>query len=100
MRPRKMDIVSSPEMSVSQKTVERFKTLTLSERQVMKWIASGAPLKEIAEALGVAYKTVATHNDNIQRKLGLGSNGIVDITRIWMQLGNTDESEFSEGGGI
>jgi DNA-binding NarL/FixJ family response regulator len=100
MPPRKMDILSSPEMSVSQETVERFKTLTPTERQVMRWIASGKTLKEIADTLGIKYKTVTVHNDNIQRKLGLGRSGMVDITRIWMQLGNTDESEFSEGGGI
>lgn len=52
--------------------------LTKQEIKIIKKIASGKHNREIADELNISEETVATHNKNIQRKLGVTSKlGIV-----------------------
>jgi DNA-binding NarL/FixJ family response regulator len=55
------------------KSAPRKKTTELSKREeeVLTQIASGKALKEVAEVLFISVKTVETHKQNIQDKLGL-----------------------------
>jgi len=52
-------------------TTENKSILTRREEEVLKWIAKGKSLKEIAELLFITIKTVETHKLNIQSKLNL-----------------------------
>lgn len=45
--------------------------LTPSERNVLRHTADGLSCKEIAAVLGISYRTVETHRQNISVKLGL-----------------------------
>jgi DNA-binding NarL/FixJ family response regulator len=45
--------------------------LTGREREVLRLIADGHSSKEIAELLGVSYKTVETHRTNLMDKVGI-----------------------------
>ena len=61
--------------------------LTQREREVLALIASGKSSREIAEALGIAFKTVATHRYRLQRKLN--AHHTADLTRIAIRRGLT-----------
>lgn len=47
--------------------------LTPREREIVQLVAEGRSSKEIAEALGIALKTVEAHRANLMHKLGLRS---------------------------
>lgn len=47
-----------------------FEQLTPRERQVLTLIAEGLETQMIAERLGISARTVSTHVENMQRKLG------------------------------
>ena len=57
--------------------------LSQREFQVMRLIAGGKTIKEIAAELSLSEKTVGTYRTRISEKLGLGTN--VEITRYAMQ---------------
>lgn len=69
---------------ISQKAVQDRARLTPREQHVVRCIAKGASNPEIAEELCVSRRTVATHVENILRKLGARSRvGIaVEATRL------------------
>jgi DNA-binding NarL/FixJ family response regulator len=52
-------------------TVARSTTLTPREREVIKMIAEGNSVKEIAALLGLSVKTVEAHKFNLMRKLDI-----------------------------
>jgi DNA-binding NarL/FixJ family response regulator len=62
----------------------------LSERdlEILRLLASGNTLSEIAEKLGVAYKTVANTLSRIKEKLGVGQTS--DLIRIAVSRGLAD----------
>jgi FixJ family two-component response regulator len=45
--------------------------LTRRERDVLQLVATGSSNKEIAETLGISYRTVEEHRSNIMHKLGV-----------------------------
>ena len=51
--------------------VARSSTLTPREREVVKMIAEGNSVREIANLLGLSIKTVEAHKFNLMRKLGI-----------------------------
>ena len=53
------------------------------EFQVLRMIASGSTIKEIASALSLSEKTIGTYRSRISQKLGLSTN--VELTRYAMQ---------------
>ena len=62
----------------------------LSERdlEILRLLAAGDTLSEIAEKLGVAYKTVANTLSRIKEKLGVGQTS--DLIRIAVSRGLAD----------
>ena len=58
-------------------------SLSARELQVLRMIALGKTIKEIAAELSLSEKTVATYRSRISEKLGLNSN--VEITRFAMK---------------
>ena len=59
--------------------------LTERELEIMRLLADGMSLAEIADALGVGYKTVANGCSQIKAKLGVGRTG--ELVRLAMTLG-------------
>lgn len=57
--------------------------LSPRELQVMKYIARGSTIKEIAAELGLSDKTISTYRGRIAEKLNLSSN--VELTRYAMK---------------
>ncbi|MBI5397386.1 MAG: response regulator transcription factor [Verrucomicrobia bacterium] len=57
--------------------------LSNRELQVLRLVATGRTIKEIAGELALSEKTVATYRARIAEKLGLGSN--VDLARYALQ---------------
>jgi DNA-binding NarL/FixJ family response regulator len=57
--------------------------LSNRELQVLRMVAQGKPLKEIAAELSLSEKTIGTYRTRISRKLGLGTN--VELTRYAFQ---------------
>jgi DNA-binding NarL/FixJ family response regulator len=58
-------------------------TLSQREFQVLRLIAGGKTLQEIASELSLSKKTIGTYRTRISAKLGLGTN--VEITRYAMR---------------
>lgn len=48
--------------------------LTAREREVLRWIAIGRTVPDVAEILALSSHTVGEHLKNIRRKLGAGNN--------------------------
>jgi len=63
-------------------------TLSNRELQVLRQVALGKPLKEIAAELSLSEKTIGTYRMRISRKLGLGTN--VEIARYATRHGLVD----------
>jgi DNA-binding NarL/FixJ family response regulator len=59
--------------------------LTERELEIMRLLAEGLGLAEIAGALGVSYKTVANASSHIKGKLGVARTS--DLVRLAMRLG-------------
>lgn len=59
--------------------------LTPRELQVLRLVAAGRTLKEIARELHLGERTVATHRARLREKLGLSTN--VEITRYALRHG-------------
>src|ERR1035438_10543585 len=57
--------------------------LSNREMQVLRMVALGKPLKEIAAELSLSEKTIGTYRLRISQKLGLGTN--VELARYAMQ---------------
>jgi DNA-binding NarL/FixJ family response regulator len=69
-------------------SVEPHETLSPRELQVLKWVASGKSLKEIAAELVISEHTVATYRARISEKLRLSTN--VELTRYALKHGLVD----------
>jgi two-component system, NarL family, invasion response regulator UvrY len=63
-------------------------TLSNRELQVLRLIAAGRTVKEIASDLCLSEKTVATYRTRISEKMGLATN--VELTRYAIQHGLAD----------
>ncbi|MBW1785316.1 MAG: response regulator transcription factor, partial [Deltaproteobacteria bacterium] len=60
-------------------------TLTPREQEVMRLLADGVPVKEIAERLFISHKTVENHRSNIMAKLDLQTSH--ELVRYAARLG-------------
>lgn len=58
-------------------------SLTDREFEIMRCLAAGKRIKDIAEELGLSSKTITTHRDNVLKKMKLKSN--VDLTRYCIE---------------
>ena len=61
----------SPMRVRDQKMRPRISTLTPREREILKLLAEGNSVKEIAVLLGLSVKTVEAHKFNLMRKLDI-----------------------------
>lgn len=59
--------------------------LSQREREVLVLIASGKSSKEIAEQLGIAFKTAVVHRHNLHTKLKV--HKATDLTRAAIRMG-------------
>jgi len=64
------------------------KPLTERDLEILRLLAAGNSLSEIAAKLGIAYKTVANTLSRIKEKLGVGQTS--DLIRIAIGRGLTD----------
>ena len=60
----------------------------LDELQVLRMIAAGKTIKEIAAELSLSEKTIGTYRTRISEKMGLGTN--VELTRYAIRHGLAD----------
>lgn len=58
---------------ISESTREELSRLTEREREVLRMVANGHPANEIAEQLGISYRTAVNHKAHIAKKLNLES---------------------------
>jgi len=73
------------ELAFSQHTAEDpLQQLTAREIEILRLLGAGNSLNEIAEAIGVAYKTVANTCSIIKSKLGVERTA--DLIRVSMEL--------------
>lgn len=70
--------------AVVRRNVERVKTLTPREREVLAQVARGRLNKQIAYDFGISEVTVKLHRGNLMRKLGVGTIG--ELIRAWETL--------------
>jgi len=59
--------------------------LSPRERQILVLIANGKSSKQIAERLGISFKTAIAHRHHIHRKPGV--HKAVDLTRAAIRFG-------------
>jgi len=64
---------------------ERFESLTPREREVLPWVASGLPNKQIADAVGASEATIKVHRSQLMRKMGAPS--LADLVRMTEKMG-------------
>ena len=63
---------------------KRFQSLTSRERELLPWIVSGRPNKEIAREIGTSEITVKVHRANVMRKMHAES--FADLVRMAASL--------------
>jgi two-component system invasion response regulator UvrY len=65
--------------------IEPLEQLTPRDLEIMRLLARGRSLSEIADALGLGYKTIANTCTQIKAKLGV--NRTADLVRVALQAG-------------
>ena len=65
--------------------LDRYETLTSSEREVLRMVAEGLTNPEIATRLGISAETVETHLSNVMNKLDLHTQA--DLIRFALRRG-------------
>jgi FixJ family two-component response regulator len=78
------DAAQRARASVVKSTIERLKTLTPREREVLAEVARGRLNKQIAYDLGITEVTVKLHRGNVMRKMQAASIG--ELIRAWEAL--------------
>lgn len=71
-----------------------YRSLTRREQEIMRMLAAGLSIKEIADKLFISPKTVENHRTNIMSKLGL--HGSIELARYAARLGLIDVDEWKE----
>lgn len=66
----------------------RYETLTPREQEVMRLLAQGLPVRNIAGKLCISIKTVENHRSKIMKKLGLSH--IMELIRYAARIGVID----------
>jgi RNA polymerase sigma factor (sigma-70 family) len=60
--------------------IMRIETLTPREKEVLRWIITGKPNKQIADALGTTEKTVKVHRSRVMQKANVSS--VAELVRL------------------
>jgi len=79
-----IDAARRAESAITARNVERLRTLTPREREVLHEVARGRVNKQIAFDLGISEVTVKLHRSNVMRKMGAASIG--ELIRAWESL--------------
>lgn len=66
--------------------------LTITEKEILKEIASGKTTKEIASSRNLSFHTVITHRKNIFRKLEV--NNVYEATKYAVKAGIVDMTDY------
>ena len=96
-----VDALSSPPAAAATPPPERpasvtlLRSLTSRERVVLKQLAEGASLADVARRLDVSQHTVRTHMQNLYAKLGAHSR--LDVVRFAAQHGLVGDDEEETG---
>lgn len=78
------DVARRATARIARLHLDRYKTLTPRERQVMGAVALGRLNKQIAFDLNISEVTVKLHRSNVMRKMELTSVG--ELIRLWEAL--------------
>ncbi|KLK89653.1 LuxR family transcriptional regulator [Microvirga vignae] len=78
------DIAQMADARRAKQHLDRFATLTLRERQVLREVTRGRLNKQIAFDLGIKEITVKLHRGNVMRKMQAASVG--ELIRVWETL--------------
>jgi two-component system invasion response regulator UvrY len=87
------DVVQTLEVTPAREDFAAARSLSPREFEILKLLAQGSSLAEIAEQLGLTQKTVANHQSSIKQKLDVSS--ATQLMRAAMRLGlvpSTDET--------
>jgi RNA polymerase sigma factor (sigma-70 family) len=68
------------EMSQRESINARIEALTPREKEVLRWIITGKPNKQIADALGTTEKTIKVHRSRVMQKTGISS--VAELVRL------------------
>ncbi len=79
-----LDAERRTKASIVERCIERFKTLTPREREVLHALARGRLNKQISFDLGISEVTVKLHRGNVMRKMEAASIG--ELVRAWETL--------------
>jgi RNA polymerase sigma factor (sigma-70 family) len=74
------DIRNSEKETLANEINSLIAILTPREKEVLRWVITGKPNKQIAEALGVAEKTVKVHRSRVMQKIGVSS--VAELVRL------------------
>jgi len=66
---------------VAQESLEKFKSLSPREAQVLALLVGGLLNKQIAYELGVTEVTIKLHRGNVMKKMAVGS--VAELVRMW-----------------
>jgi RNA polymerase sigma factor (sigma-70 family) len=58
----------------------RIETLTPREKEVLRWIITGKPNRQIAHALGTTEKTIKVHRSRVMKKIKVSS--VAELVRL------------------
>jgi FixJ family two-component response regulator len=64
---------------------ERFESLTPRERELLPWVVSGLPNKQIGDTLGTSEATVKAHRSQLMRKMSASS--MAELVRMTEKMG-------------
>jgi len=78
------DIARRAAATVSRKTMTLYETLTAREREVLRFVVSGAMNKQIAFDLGISEITVKLHRSNMMKKMNARS--LTHLLNAWQSL--------------
>ncbi|ABS63970.1 response regulator receiver protein [Parvibaculum lavamentivorans DS-1] len=79
-----VDAQRRAESAVTERNIERYRTLTPREHEVLYEVARGRVNKQIAFDLGISEVTVKLHRGNVMRKMEAASIG--ELIRAWESL--------------
>jgi two-component system, NarL family, response regulator NreC len=76
---------AGPQKPAQASALEKYKSLTEREREILKLTARGLDRSQIAELLSISPRTVDTHRQNLMEKLSLSNK--IDLVRFAIRCG-------------
>lgn len=78
------DVARRAASAISRKNAALYQTLTPREREVLRFVVSGAMNKQIASHLGISEITVKLHRSNMMKKMNARS--VSHLFNVWQSL--------------